>query len=155
MIKKATIFDAVRISDLWVELMKEVNIPNRKYDDTEKQRFFLHLVSRIAKVTDLILVAKKRKKIIGFMTSYLRKLPYGNSNLIMTVDNVYIESRYRTGALFEDLIFRTAKFFKSNKAQEVNFETVYNPKLTEFWQRKGYIPIQTTYLKKDKRGQWR
>lgn len=146
-IKIAAVWDAPSISNLWVKLMEEVNIPGRVADEVEKERFFLDLVIKIKREDSSIVIAVEDGNIVGFASCYLHYYSHGTSNLIGTCDNIYIEKEYRGGSLMDDMLDMLMTFAKSYGVMEFEFLTIYDPSLIKVWTRKGYTPVQVTYMK--------
>ncbi len=143
----ATVWDANRISELWVKLMDEVSILGRTSNDIERERFFIDILTKIKGESSSVIVATEGDNIIGFASCYLHYYSHGTSNLIGTCDNIYIEKEHRGDGLMDEMLGMLMTFAKSYKVKEFEFLTIYNPSLIKVWTRKGYTPVQVTYMK--------
>lgn len=147
-IRKATVWDAQRISELWALMMHEIEILNRVADEKEREKFFLHLLIRIKGDNGFILVAVDNGEIIGFLDGYTHYYEYGTSDLIGTCESVYLKPEHRSKGIAKKLIDEAIEFAKDKYVKEMEFLTKYDPKIIKAWERKGYVPAQITYIKK-------
>lgn len=149
MIRQATLFDAVKISKLWGELVEETPL-DYSGSIEEQEKFFLHLLPRIRKEDSLILVAEEDGEIVGFSTIDYRFFQYGTDESFGLCDNIYINKEYRGKDLMRPMIDWMTNYGKGLEVREVQFETVYDSALIKVWERKGFKPMQVKYRKEVK-----
>ena len=145
MIRQATIWDTNRISKLWGKLLDEVKIDGKSGNIKEQERFYIHLLARIKKDDSCVIVTEIDGEVVGFASTDYHYAKYGSENLIGLCDNIYIEKEYRNKNLMNPMIDWMITYGKSYGMKEMQFETVYNPSLIKFWERKGFKPTQVTY----------
>ena len=146
-VRIATVWDAYTITSLWAKMMDEIKVPGKVADKVEQERFLINILAMIKKDNSSVVVAVEGNAVVGFASCFLHYYDHGTSKLIGTCDNLYIEPFYRGGKLMDKMLDMLMTFAKSLKVKEFEFLTVYDPALIKIWTRKGYTPIQVTYMK--------
>lgn len=147
--RKATIWDIHTLTDMWAKMMDEVKLVGRCADDEQRERFFLGHILKLKSNDCYTIIAEDDGKPVGFVTGYIHYYEYGSSKLIGTCDNLYVEPKYRTPGgkislkLVDDLIY----WVNSMGAEEYEFLTKYNEREIKVWKRRGYIPVQVTFVR--------
>ena len=143
----ATVWDAQTITGLWAKLMNEVQVHGRYANAIERGKFFISILTKIKQENSLVVVSEVDDKIVGFASGYMHYYEYGTSSLIGTCDNIYIEKEYRGNEAMDNMLDMLITYAKSYGVKELEFLTVYDPRLIKFWGRKGFTPVQVTYIK--------
>lgn len=148
-IRQATTWDCLKISDLWVKMIEEVEVLYREATIKEKEKFYITLLSKCYNKDNcvIVLIDEDTDTIVGYTSGHFFYLSCGTSNLIGNCDDIYIEKEYRSTGALEDMLNWLITYGKSYGVKEMNFETVYNPDLIKLWERKGYKPAMITYRK--------
>jgi hypothetical protein len=158
--RKASVFDAVVITDMWGKMMKESTA--HPYIMTRNQDLELFCMRLIPKIYDdnwVIIMADDGDKSVGFRMLEKMDAPYNDGLTVLRIDSLYIEPEYRNGEA-------TEYFSKAHKEQieeletdmnvdEIEFTTAYEPSLVRFWGRRGFVPSQITFrmiLRRDDNG---
>lgn len=147
MIREATVWDAYAICDLWVSMVEEVAVPNRYADIHEKERYFLNLILKIKGKDSAVYVAEIDNQVVGYISGYLHFLDYGVPVMLGTCDSVYVRPEYRSTGIAANLIDRLTDFVTNSGAKELQFQTKYDLGLAKVWERRGFKPVQITYMK--------
>ena len=146
-LRKANIWDAVKISELWQQMTDEV--PYLKSNNPDKERFYLQLLVRIKHPHHCIIVAESAGEIIGFITGYLTNAEYSDK-VIGFCDNAFCDPRYRGHNVYFKMIDELYSEGVRAGAKEMDFQFRYDPNLVKVWQRKGYEPSFIVYSREVK-----
>ena len=129
--RKATIWDAVRIVEMWNEMISEV--PYLKDTNADPERFYFHILGRIKDPNHSVIVAESNKEIVGFITGYMTKADYSDK-LVGFCDNAFVDKKYMGGKVYFDLIAQIYESGVKAGAQEVKFQQKYSPMLLKVWE---------------------
>ncbi len=146
-IRRATIWDAQKIVEMWALMQDEVDLHNRRADDIQKERFYVALVVKLYRKENVVLVAEDRNKIVGFIMGHSYYVEYGMSELIGMCDHLYVYPEYRGKCVMTDLVAQLLSDGKTMGMKLCEFITVYDPRLVKIWERKRFVPTQIVYSK--------
>lgn len=143
--RNATVWDAEKISLMWMAMMDHIQMPFVNATDTEREKFFLDVIVRIKSENGMCMVAEDEGEIVGYIYGYLDGAGFGYSGLIAYGDSIWIDPKYRGKGVGDHLINLFHLWASEVKANMLVLETVFNERLHKIWERKGYKPIQTKY----------
>ena len=146
--RRATVWDAPAIADMWELEMEEMQMLGRYCDAVEKEKFFVSLVTRI-KTPDvnIVYVAEKDKKLISFILGYIYRNNYGSSDLIGFCEHRYVYPEYRKTKVATKLLAILKDMGIRMGAEQFEFVVPYREGLVKVYKRMGYNPVQIIFRK--------
>ena len=143
-----------KLQDFVVELdpLKRLRRPS-----TFGKKYTQNLVKKISKQNGEIILAKDKKKIVGFVVGVIEKQP--KSDLLECiptksgrVSELFVSDKYRGCGIGKQLMQRMEKYFKSKKCDVIRIE-VFAPNIDahKFYQQMGYDDRAIHLIKKIKR----
>ena len=140
MIRKAELWDAERITELWGKMMEEIE----GGDWTANESFFVSCIYKIKNADYLTLVVEEDDYIIGFLQGYITNVEY-KTELKGFCDNLYIEPEYRKKGIAHALVEESTEWGYRRGVSTIDFITVYDDRVIKAWKRKGFIPYKVIY----------
>lgn len=145
-IRRAVVWDARAIVDLWAKQMIEAPIFMCSANENELKRFYIHIIYRIER--DVVFVAEIDKKVIGYISGNMMVRPFGSSHPIGFCENLYIEKEYRSLKLLNDLCNSVIEETVKLGAKELQFIIPYELEIyRKLRERQGYKPALVYYCK--------
>jgi hypothetical protein len=144
MIREASIWDAHKIVPLWVKMNEELGLPFIRLDEREQERFYLTLITLIAR-EDAFVAVSDIGHVNGFVYGQMTFLDYGLSEPVAKCEGMYIEPRgegMEFVKAFED-------WAEACGTRHIMFESIYQERLAKIWGRRGYKTVQIVYHRED------
>lgn len=143
--RQATLWDALDITKLWLNMADEV--PKMMDKEPDAENFMIMLMKWIKDPDGRVLVAVDNEKIIAFMLSYAQYEQYSKTKIYGFCEAIYVEKAYRGQKIDERLIDESIGEGKLLGMTSMEFITDYNPRLVDVWQRKGYEATKIIFRK--------
>ncbi len=149
LIRPATWRDAERITDLFGKMHDEIDLtPALREENNSPENVFINIIARIKLPSWHIVVADAGQDVVGFMMSELRYPRYNACHVIGFVEGLYMEPDYRDGSYYLRMIEDSIAWGKANNMKEPEFISSYEPRIMNFYDNLGYVPVQVIYRAK-------
>jgi len=151
LIRPATYEDSFAILSLWEAMYKEMKLrPSMRLEYTNPKNVFHKIVVRIEQQEWRVIVAEDAGELVGFMMSFLRWPAYNPCHKIGFAEALYVHPAYRGSSIYKDLINDSIKHHeKDDMMKEMEFMSVYDDRMIQFYARLGFEPVQVIYRKKE------
>ena len=152
--RRATVWDAYAIADMWELEMNEMKMSGRHCDSIEKEKFLIGTLIRINDKTGtkFVLVAEHNKRIISFITGGVTLKEFGTSKVIGYCEHRYTYTKYRSKGVSSKLLNHLIDILIKQKAKELEFITKYDERLVKIYKKMGYEPYSIHYRKEVNHG---
>jgi len=143
-IRRATLWDAIKIAKLWEQQIEEKPLFLFKSNDKELERFYINIQFKIK--TEVVCVAEEKEEIVGYISGKTYNRKYGSSHLIGLCENLYVIPKYRNFEASSKLMNTAVELLKQKGVEEIQFITL--PELRTYRamrERQGYKPVFAIY----------
>ena len=143
----------MNIADVVLEsFVSEINNNIKELEGTEvasKDKFYNSYVQRAVNKTPFIIyVAELNDKIIGVAGGSIFKHHWGN-DLWGAEDFWFVKKEHRGSKAGIKLFEKLMEWFKKNKAKRIQMtHYTWNPKIKDFYEKKGFKPFEVCYVYK-------
>ena len=156
-ITKATPEDMYDVADMIVRSFGEETTANIKElgDAKKKGSRFMFIARYIDSLKNrepyMCYVAKKNDEVIGASAGYTHSYQWGYQ-LWGTEDFWYVKKEHRSGRAGLLLYNKLMDWFEEMKVDKIQMmHYTWNPKVGEFYKRKGFVPFELSYVKNVKK----
>lgn len=143
-IRQATVWDAVKITEMWRQSMTE--IAHMKGTERDPESFYLHIMVAIKHPDHRVLVAEEDGELIGFVTGFITREEFSNS-VVGLCDNAFVVPDRRGKKVYFDLMNRLQMEGIILGASKFKFQFRYDPAKVKVWERLGFKPSYLVYEK--------
>lgn len=137
--RDATVLDAHKILELWIELIEDTKPYGCKTDLIEQQRFLIHIIKRIL-MNDFIRIAEDNSQVVGFISAWM-------NGKTAFVDNIYLKKGFRQPELFLKFVKYAEDKAKKDGAEYISFDVVYNGRFGKICEKLGFMPERVKVVK--------
>ncbi len=143
MIRKATIWDAVAIVNMWGAMIDEIKIPNRKGNKNERTKYLTVVNHLLGNAKGIFLIEKDK----GFISGRMAPIELGVDGIIGYIDYLYVKPEYRNSKVGHELGRTMEAMLMNNGASEINIVTAYDSQLIKRYTKDGYQIANITFRK--------
>ena len=121
--------------------------------DASEKKFYAGYLNRVnAKIPFIIYVAEKKGELIGAASGSISTMVWGYDKWGME-DYWFVKKEHRGGKAGIILFNKLIKWFKNNDAKRIMMmHYAWNPKVKDFYEKKGFKPLESSYVYKVNRG---
>jgi GNAT superfamily N-acetyltransferase len=149
-IRKATVWDAQKIAEMWKDMHEEIN----KREDIKKEHgdiktAFLRFIIKIESLDWNVLVAEQDGDILGFISGFVHYPEYSQVHILGTCENLYVAPWCRGRGIHKNLVDELRAWGESKKATQFEFGGTFSERAIKFWDKLGYEPVQVFFRQKE------
>jgi len=147
--RSATWRDAERLTAMWTDMHVEIcTREDLRLEMSNEKNFFYKLLVRLESPNWLIRVAEADSAIVGFVMGELHWPEYNDCYLLGRVHLLYVVPLMRGKGIHTELLRFGEAWAKERKADDIEFISMYEPKMIRFYELLGFEPVQVMYRRK-------
>lgn len=86
---------------------------------------------------------------MGFMAGWTHLADYTAAYPVTTVEALYLYPEARGTGAYKKLFEQMKEATDARGSKEVEFKSMYDPRIMKFYDKLGYMPVQVVYRKKE------
>jgi len=142
-IRDAKISDMTAITAMWRDMMEEIQIPGKSFDETEQGKFADTLYNVILSKNGQVLVAEEDGP-VGFMMNTIGRVRYGYEGLIGQFEHIWVSPEYRNSEAFFRMRDIGRKWVRDKGARRVEFRV--RPEKVKAYEAMGFKPASVVMV---------
>lgn len=149
-IRPATIWDAEKITDLWLAMHKEITTNKGLLkENSNRENLFLTVITRTKLPEWAVLVAEENDEIYGFSMGTAIMPRYNPCHVLGVFEARYIDPTRRGQGIAKMLNDKMFQWAASKNITEIEFLTSYSERLIRVYDRLGFEPVSIAFRKKE------